>query len=529
MSFGSLSSASSSIPKNLGVGSTQGAAKANAANIKLSVKDQDTVDRNLYVVKKIWINEDPKPTKEQLQALSKFTEELITNPSFKEMSDAIIGLQKQAEPGKSLSYEDRGVNVFGEFIKNMREYHVELSQIAQKFKGGQTPLSYSECRIIDNTKWTCQFANEMLQLGVVDNPHFNNAVAVVDFANKNAFKDFQDGDVLFYDLVGRMAYLGKSVGILDNIVLTAMGTNYAHVGVFYRDSEGKPCVAEIQGGYARNYLNFGQMSYIKGKRIDPAQFIAKTLTPEQRTATQKSVGALFARIVKGTGENQEKEWKLGITMAQQIYCVFGHATSEPTTKMGQTKLKEGENVLCSEFAALGLIQSFDEYNEVMKIVRAEREKLLENPFDDEYNAFMQSQVADEFPMLTSPFSEYENMKHFHPQRLLSHVGPHKDGVRVDSGWVDVPDNVDVSRMLPQLPGFPDLSYAKRDLDPAGHYVKKASTSKPKPVETGSAQPAAVAQEAQKSSVVSATGLDDVQIIIGDDDAKKKAESDKPPI
>lgn len=520
MSFGSVSS-SSSMPRNLGVGNTQSAYKvknANAVAIKLLPGDQTTLDRHLKVLSRLNEKKELRPTKEELQALSNYTEELITNPARHD----VVQYLKGARDIPGLHYYS---HLYGDFISMAREKHVEFGQIAQKLQIGKIPLTYEECRLIDLLTPDSIFAEVMFDVGITDNPHINNIRNIAIFAKKNAFKDFKDGDVLFYDMAGRMSYSGDSYGFLAKTVVSALGTKYTHVGVFFRDQMGRPCVAEIQAGYTQTFLKFGQMSYIKGKRIDPAQFTATTLTPEQRDAAQKRLGGLFARNVQGNSADKGRHWKLGITDAQQLYCVFGHTLSNPTTKLGQTKIKDGENVLCSEFVALGLMQSFDEYNKEMKILRAEKEKLLENPFDDEYNAAMRSQVAQEFPDLSSPFSEYEYMAHVHPERVLDYFGPHKDNVKVDSGWQDVADFVDIEALLPIAPGFPDLSYAKRDLDPAGHHVKKVPVAKPKAPEAASVQSATIPPTKQNPRV-SATGLDDVQIIIGDDDVKKKAESDK---
>lgn len=423
-------SASSSLPENLGVGSNYSSA-ATASAVELPPKLKAELDKNIETVKKLYSN--LKPTKAEVDVLNTYIIDLIEHPAKESVVDALKGMVKK----DCSSTDENAVNGLALFVAKMKRDAVKMEIIQQKFKTG-TALEYRECYLIDELAALEGFTNKMTESGVKDNKYINTASSIYKTAEENAFREFQDGDVLFYDIAAAEEYRGNSLGFFDRITMSALGTNYTHVGVFYRNDAGKPCVSEIQGRYSRHRLYFGQQCYIKGKRIEPSKLTATQLTAAERTEVQKKIGQLYSYITAGTN------WDISITLGQQLGCVFSHTTSLPNTKLDRVKLKGGgENLLCSEFAAKGLMQAFEEFNkEKHKVGTSQKEVILMNPF-----------------------SEYEDLATLHPERMLVVFGPHKGTEKLDSAWEDVQlfppgQFLPLAKMLPQAPAFPDLSYAK---------------------------------------------------------------------
>lgn len=420
-------SISGSLPENLGVGrSAQYMATAKAS--PLSPQQQDILNRHLAIVKQLLTSTVP-PTIKELEALSAYTKDLIERQDNGNIVSVLNEMIKNDKPSNA----EKAINAFACFVRTMSKGHVEVSTISEKLKQGNR-LTYAECRLIDLLSYYDHFAQEMIKAGIHDNTYFNRTAEVLKFARENAFKDFNEGDILFYDLAGRMHYMGPGPGFLENLSMKALGTNYAHVGVFYRSADGSPCVAQVQGHYSRAYLTFGQMSFIKALRINPAKFVAKEMTEADRQAAQKKIGGLITTAV---GAAKDKILTIGITYPQQAKCILSHVTSEPNTKLGKVKMSDNTYMLCSELAGISIMDAFDEYNKE------------------------EAAKGDKANPLKNPFSEYENMQRLHPVRLLNNFGPHNSaGERIESGWEPGPKpSADIEKLLPFLPAFPDVTSA----------------------------------------------------------------------
>lgn len=412
----SFGSASNSLPENLGAGKTTPASK-DAKAVTLSPQEQIILNNHLGTLKQV-MTSSGKPTPKALHALSIFTKDLIDHPGTDNMVNALVAMIKEPTADKPLTAEDVAVNAFVRYVHFMQKNHVEIKIIEEKLANKTQRLTYRECLLIDTLQEHSRFPIEMvLRAGITDNSYFNAAEEMIRLAKEHAFNGFKDGDVLFYDLVGRMSYLGPGPGFLEKITMRALNTNYAHVGVFFRGPGGKPYVADIQGSYNTRELTFGQMSYIRGKRVNPAKFTATKLSEAERVKAQERIGDIFSTIVAG------KTYNIGISYPQQIGCVFSHRSSEPNTQLDKIKMKDGTQMLCSEFAGVGLMEAFDKFNKESSI------------------------------SLSNPFSEYELMTRLNPVRLLLNFGPHNAEDLVESGWEDVPPS-DYANVLPMLPEFP---------------------------------------------------------------------------
>lgn len=439
-SFGASASASSSLPQNLGVGYTAAAVQTNGKFVSLSEKDNMALNAQLTTVRKLYSTTIP-PTTNELKSLSEYITLLITDPSKDNVVEALKGMIKSG----TITTEQAGINSLALLVAKLKKDSVEVALVEKKLTG-QLKLEYSECFLIDALSALSEFAEKIVAGGIKDNPHINRLLTIHHIAEENAFREFQDGDVLFYDRAASLQYGGSSVGFFDWITISSLGTNYTHVGVFYRDSKGRPCVAQIQGQYYRDRLTFGQQTFIKAKRVDPAKFTATQLTAAERLEAQKKIGDIFADIIAGN------DWKIGITFGQQVNCVMSHKTSAADTLLGRVKVQGGKdvNMLCSELAGKGLMEAFDKFNK-------DKPKIG---------------VAQKVITLSNPFDPHEDMATLHPERLLVGFGPDQGTAKADSGWNDVvplpagTNFLPLDKMLPAAARFPEASYPKAPPVPA---------------------------------------------------------------
>lgn len=435
----SVGSASGSLPQNLGVGAQYYKPTVSSADVKLTSKQNADLQKQIATVKKVYCGETPqtKPTAQELESLSKYICELVENPGNGDVVETLKGMIKN----DATSNEEIAVNTFAMFVAKMNRDSIKMRIIQQKFNTG-TALTYNECYLIDELPALEGFM-DAINANVKDNKYINLGKAILDTAEENAFREFQDGDVLFYNLDGATEYRGNNLNFWDKIALsatkTALGTPYTHVGVFFRNMVGKPCVGQIQGKFCKSRLHFGQQSYIRGKRVDPSKLTASKLTEAERTEVQQKVGKIYAGIVSNT------IWDINIGYGQQIGCVFKHTTSAPNTYLGNMNIKGGgEYLLCSEFAGKGLMQAFHKFNT-----------------DQPKVGIAQKQVT-----LLNPFYVYEDMACLHPERLLVGFGPNQGTAEADSGWEDVrplPQGsfLPLGKIMPVMPDFPAASYPKK--------------------------------------------------------------------
>lgn len=461
-SVGSLGSASSSLPVNLGVGANQAQEKEAVFKlVNLDMQQRAQLENNLNVVRKLYSQKGDKPTSNELKMLSGYINHLVEDSSQHFVVEALQSMIKR----DGATQDEFAVSEFAEFVAKLRKDHVEIAVVDYKFKHLDNPMKLTclECYLIDKLSNIVGFANKVFKAGLETNKHINHVKDIHATAEENAFREFQDGDVLFYELPSRMAYYDSSSGFFGNVMMTALGTSYCHVGVFYRNQQGKPCVAQIQGGYSRQRLTFGEQCFIKGKRIDPAKFMNTELTEKERLAAQKYVAGVYTNVV--AGENYD----IGITMGQQLGCIWSHTTSEPKTLLGRVKIekptkdeagnKQDVNYLCSEFAARALMEAFHKVNEANVTVGLNNKKVK----------------------LVPPFDAFEDLASMHPERLLVATGPYKKGgtdenplpgTRIDSGWDDVSPLpaqtgfLPIDKMLPDVPRFPESSYPNKKEDAA---------------------------------------------------------------
>lgn len=454
MSFNFASASnSSSLPENFGVGQTAAQSAYAAGPVKkLTAHDQGNLDGHLLTARKL--NSDDAasaPTEKELQALNSYIKLLIDDPT---QEDVVNVLQSKVTIRKLHTdpfptKEQAGINELGSFVNLIREKRIEIGIIEQKFKTG-AQLSHLECQLVDRMANFTGLATKLSKSGNNLNPHVEQFLRISRIAAANSFREFQDGDILFYDIFGRMAYRGQDVAFADKTTASVLGTHYTHVGVFFRDDDNRPCVAQIQGKYGRQFLGFGEQSFIKGKRIDPSKLTAAKLTEQEKLDAQKKIGHAISLIAS-------EDHKFGITMAQQFACIMSHTTSNPEAGLGKTLLdrtvdKNGKGVdyLCSEFAIRSVMEAVHRVN----------------------NNEAASKEGNAKFRFESPISEFEKVSTVHPERLLTHFGPHKGKERVDSAWEDVmplsagENFLPMGKILPDPSPFPEASKPKSPFVPA---------------------------------------------------------------
>lgn len=425
---------------NLGIYSADALAKqANDKSVNLPLKEQYKVEVQLSTLKKI-LAAPPLPVgPNDKKSLDEFLARLIEDKESEDHAAFLISMMvPPANIDKitihSLQQEAIQVNDLALFITFMRKNFVSIEQIDAKIMKNQR-LDYAECYLIDQLYRIGDFAESLYKAGITNNPRLNQVREILRFAENHAFSEFQNGDLLFYDLEGTKYYYGQTLDVADKVTILALGTRYAHVGIFYRDQHNKPCVTHIQGQHSRQFLRFGMQSFIRGKRIDPSKLTEENLTPEEKEQLQKKLGS----DLSATTSNN---WKIGITLSQQLGSVFGHKTSQANTLLGRVKLRNDTNLLCSEFAATGIMEVFHTFNQ------------------------SNYQISGKKITLINPFDPKEDLTSMHPERLLVGFGPAQGTAKAASAWQDVvPPEVKekeagIAALLPVKPPFPEVSYLK---------------------------------------------------------------------
>lgn len=251
------------------------------------------------------------------------------------------------------------------------------------------PLTFEECRLIDEIG---KHKQAIFALGRIypssEHTFLGRLNAILTIAEKNTFADFQDGDLLLYDCEDMNAYYGQDVPLVDKATMLALSSPFTHVGVFFRDFNGNPCIAEIMGQFSTSRLTFGQQSYITRRRVNPNAFTAKKIEGEERTTLQNKFGQLFATTVT------QKHWdiKYSVSRGVQSVLVSHREMDNKTLKLGVARLQNNVKMLCSEFVAVGLVHAFEAWN------KSEQEQLRE------------------------PFPRGESAAGMHPGRLLHAFG-----------------------------------------------------------------------------------------------------------
>lgn len=320
------------------------------------------------------------------------------------------------------------INTFAQGIIQLNKDHEAIRIVEEKLLKNKT-LGYRECFLVDTLDRLKPFID--LLGPASNNEHITRIKRIQEITQKQAWSEYQDGDLLFFDHVGRNAYFGDKTGILDSIVLSALDTRYTHVGVFYRNTEGRGCVAEISGEYRRTALDFGDQSYIRGKRIDPTKLTNVPLTEAEKVEVQKRIGDIFSTIAATTK-------KIKISRLHQIGCVLSHQSGDVVTELGKVKVEDNTSMMCSEFVAKALMEAFHEFNSKGGM-----------------------KFGDKTVLLKSPFDPSEQLEFVHPERLLVAFGPNQDSERLaDSAWEDVVTPPQTAAILPTKPDFPLASYPK---------------------------------------------------------------------
>lgn len=388
------------------------------ATVRRGVKKEGELEVNLQLL--VAVDQGRALNPQEQEQLNSFLTRLVEDDQ----------LASTAFRLKEMEIKDKNILLgLQTFVITIRPHHASLAEIEKKFDQGAR-LTTRECGLVDSLLFSDFFARKLQMAGITKNPHINRIVKLNTIAQENNFSDFKDGDVLFYNRRAMDAYNGESCSVSNSIMEAALGTPYTHVGVFYRDAQGRPCVSHITDKHNRQPLHFGMQSFIHVKRVDPVKFTATELDEEARLGAQEAIGSIFARIVN-------QDWKIKFSRWGGATCILSNFSWTDKTQLGKVKLEHGTKLMCSEFVGTGLMQAFQEFN---------MEKFLEN---------------GEVVALNTPFNPCEFLPRMHPGRFLVAFGPQQGGERVDSGWEEVTQQSEFTKkMLPQASPFPPASYGK---------------------------------------------------------------------